>query len=440
MVDTRALAERLEELHALLGSLKRRDHLYPSNTEGDVRPSITVSSLVLQVLSEIGDPTADLVYRAIVAQANGNEPPGPWPAQGGGQPHTIAAAWAIFATSRARLDAVRDMVDPVAWLLTLQDQGGWPHVDGARTRPFHTALVLNALLAYSDKMQFDTVKHAVVSHQRVMSAVEDGIDYLRKNLSKATSSAWLWDARPRGDGVCLATSSLCLHVGLRASGLEGSEYLTDPTTRAIRMLAETLGRPETLRQTMHQLPDVERPVPLWPLVAENEPIYWYAYFTPLLALTFADAIHRDPDARPTYLAAIRECVRWTVEDYVPLGNNHSARGVWAVANALLVLRRAHTLAVPLGLERSEVALRLRNLGANLIADPGEFAIVCDSVDESIVSRIVTPATPESRWHQLIDQVASDPGKVLRLMVVVVDRYPASTVAREIASWLTGRNP
>ena len=430
-------------LRTRLLALKRDDdNLYPSNLAGDRQPSITVSALALQTLAEFREPLADLVYRAIVDAAQPLGSSGrPWPAQGGGPPHTVAAAWAVFACARYRLDAVHDMAQAVAWLLSLESEadGGWPHIEGGDTRPFHTALVLNALLAYRERLALVPLPPSEVSDPALQTAIRRGFEYLTgRALSSASNSAgWFWDLRPQGSGVCLATSSLCLHVALKAASVDpGLRSLRMPACASLAAIACAM-RPGTLGNQFLTIDRVEPAIPVWPQIGENEPSYWYSYFTPLLALTFADASLACQGAEQCYARAIHECVRWTVYDYDPDGTATNAKGAWGIAHALLVLRRTARVVTPTIAATSPIPQALRELGPLSVNEWAEFKILCDAVDPSLLGRVTSPATAESWWSDLVDQIARDASKMLRLLSVLCERHPESPSSKRIRDILSG---
>lgn len=436
MIDAAELTRKTKLLRDLVVErFRRQDHLYSSSLAGDQLPSITVSAFALQVLHEYREPLADLVYRAIVRAAS-DDPSGPWLSGPNHPPHTIAASWAIFAASRARLDALEDMEGAVTWLLGLQNarNGGWPHSSGGEPKPFQTALVLNALLGYLEKLEYDSLTTQLRSDQ-LTEAISAGIEYLTRHaLSTASDALWLWDQVPKAPGICLATSGVSLHVAMKASSLDGFGYLRSPSVLAVAALAEAF-RPGVLKEHKMRISSVTPDVLLWPQIEQSDPPHVYSYFTPLLALTFADASHKDPLHAPVYRSAIEECVRWVVYEYDPYSTSNTARGTWALVNALLVLRRASQIVAPSVSSGSQVVEALRRFAPDVTRDHREFDIICDEVDGSLKIRIPEPATLEQKWRELLDLVVEDVGKLLRLMTVVVERHPGSRLAREITQVL-----
>jgi hypothetical protein len=438
VIDATKINKRREQLRQNLLELRQADNLYPSNLDGDSRHSFTVSSLALFALTELQDPTRDLVYRAIVASAQD----GTWPAQGEPQgSHTITAAWALFSCTRCRLDAVRDMAPTVVWLQGLQEKGGgWPHTEGTDARPFHTALVLNALPSYREQLSFDSPDDQRVTSKSLTSSIEKGFDYLTKrSRSHAADTMWLWDVKAGGSGVCLGTSGLCLHVALRAATLKEFDYLRAPACQALALIANAM-KPQALNSQYLQFTDELR-ARAWPTIELNVPNYWYAYFSPLMALTFAEAIAHDPANAATYRQGIEECIRWIVEEYEPLGNDHNAKGVWAIAHAVIVLERAGALSHPAETRpsggKATIAAQLRRLGPELTAVDGNFNMVCEAIDPSLKTKIPKEVSSQAQWSELIDQIDGKPAQLLRALSAVLDFYPGSKAADAIRQWMKG---
>lgn len=433
-LNEQAVRERVAALGARLRAARRADDLMSSNVDGDVRPSITVSSFALQALVELGDPTADLVYRAIVEARH--PPPyegaaGPWLAQGGGPSHSIATSTAIFGSIRHRLDALRDVADAVEWLVGLQDveTGGWPYCAGRPSRPFHTAQVLNSLLQYSEKAHLapDVAGELL---PRTEQAIGRGVRYLTDNgLCPAPNGVWLWDQQPGSSRWCIATTGLSLHVLLKASRREGFQWLVAPTCQSLAELARGF-RPNILDRTQIMLEISGVPAaPTWPSVTENEPSYWYAYFTPLLALTFSDATKHDPQHRVAYEAAIFECVRWVLEEYEPDALRPNAKGVWAIAQAILVLKRSLIALAPASASSSSLVKQLLDAGPDvLLRDRSELGLLAQSAGGSVPGRLTAPATAEQSWAELVREAARDTISLLHLMEAIVSRHPGSKAA------------
>lgn len=424
--DDRRWSARIAELRDLLVSLRRpADDLYAPNFVGDKRPSVTVSAVALQVLSELTDPTADLVYRAIVKAANPNpEAEAPWSAQGGGPPHTVAASWALFAALRHRLDAVHDLAFAANWLMDVQQDGGWPHTRSGSPRPFHTALAVNALLAYRERLDLAGPPERGMAED-LDRAIADGVAFLERSLSHATSELWFWDQMPGGGGICLASSSLSLHVLVKASSVMELRHLRAPALAALRAMAAAI-TPQALLRVRVTVAGVA--VETWPQIVENEPQYWYSYFTPLLAVTFSDALRLSPDA--VYLDATRECVRWILDDYEPGANHQSSKGAWGVANALLVLRRASVRETP-PLAGSSVLQDVERLAPTIVNEWQEFKIVCEGVDSALLGRITSPAAPETWWSELVTHLQNDLSRRMRLFALLLERYPGTELAYRI---------
>lgn len=353
------LAEKADSTcRQLVDALRERrwkdTFLFGSN-KTDTNHSITVSSMAMLALVEAGDRMAQFVCDAVLEdrQREGANA-GAWRAQGNEHYHTVNAAWAVFACLRTRPSCARELAASVEWLIGQQDNasGGWPylHRDGNNPRAFYTAYVMSALVEYLQCAKVaGSVTTGVLDTTRVSQALSSGLRFLTEAApSTRNPQRLLWSQYPRADDVCIATTAMATHVLAKVKNVVGLAPLIEAQLpQTLELLAEYLENGPG--KTTIDVDGVQVPVDPWPSFDENDPAYWYYYFTPIAGVTVMDTA-RDLGLSdvPSAMRAVVSTVKWVLEktvtqaDKMPgvpksVGDKRIAN--WTTAQGIIILRR-----------------------------------------------------------------------------------------------------
>jgi len=333
------------------------NRLFASNP-GESRESYTVSSMAMLALYEMKRREAQFTCQAILNQRTTDDPNrGAWRAQiEAPYYHTYAASWAIFGALRVQPTCIETIGSSIDWLIAQQDgkTQGWAHTAKTTPRSFYTAYALNALFEFVECLAISGIANDAGRREKAEKAVQGGVNFLTKNTVR--KDIWFWDQSTDGQGLCIATTAIALHVLSKFGRSEAGQsqpWIQPILKQSLAHLLPLFGTDELLRgqaYATHKVDGREVTVKLWPQINENVPSsYWNSYFTPILAVTLMDFGQLSLAGDPALLEkAILTLVTWILDHVYPYkGENKIAIGssagsaptVWSTAQSIVVLRR-----------------------------------------------------------------------------------------------------
>jgi hypothetical protein len=339
-------------------TLKRRwkgTFLFASNAN-DASYSITVSAMAMLALSEVGHRAAQFVCDDVLAarEADGQDA-GAWRAQGNTYCHVLNAAWAVFACLRTRPSCVRNLGNTIAWLVRQRATGraGWGYIrkETSTPRAFYTAYVVNSLVEYIRCAEtFGLSSLPPIDCVEVRVALREGLRFLTdESPGSSTADLLTWSRDPASTDLCLATTAMATHVLAKLDGIEKlSPAVRSQLPCIVRLLCNVL-RDGPVPPASIEIGGQSVPIEQWPRFQENDPPYWYDYFTPVVNVTLIETA-RDLGLTdvPVALQAATRAVQWIILNVVkqadglpgvPARPGDRRVAIWPTLQGIIILQR-----------------------------------------------------------------------------------------------------
>jgi len=359
-----------QQVNALISDLKETiwshrlpgTFLFQSNAAtGDA--SITVSSIVLCAFHTIGARETQVVCDAILEERiqDNSSDNGAWYGETGEHCHVMVTAWALFACLQARCTLITELDDSINWLINAQwpsnpsdvqsldklhHRGGWGIAKGKTAHTFYTAFAINALIE---------AWHAykVMNKQiptKLMDAVRGGVEFLHRVCwSSGQPRTYLWEHFRGTEDFCIASTAMAVHVLAKYHNLTENSAQSQDLHHTVKALCDFMRNGPPEYDMIIVVDGKEIKLTGWPQFRENDPNYWYLYFTPILIITL---LHTAQDVGwnsfPAAKDAIVESVQWIIKNqnrrdsgvFISMMSHRiNPEALWPSAQSIIVLRR-----------------------------------------------------------------------------------------------------